>query len=99
MYSVKLTIFKQSDELRLKTTLMCPKVIAHVRFHQNKKLFNIFNMNTTINRRLRKFLCNSIFAKILDFIRKSDNNRLAMQEILDWNILYLLRISRGLTLK
>ena len=96
MYSVKLTIFKQSDELMLKTTLMCPKVIAHARFHQNKKLFNV---NTTINRRVRKFLLNSIFAKILDFIRKSDNNRLAMQEILDWNILYLLRISRGLTLK
>ena len=96
MYSVKLRIFKQSDELMLKTTLMCPKVIAHARFHQNKRLLNV---NTTINRRVRKFLWISIFAKILDFIRKSDNNRLAMQEILDWNILYLLRISRGLTLK
>ena len=75
MYSLKLRILKQSDELMLKTTLMCPKVIAHARFHQNKKLFNA---NTTINRRVRKFLWNSIFAKILDFIRKSDNSRLAM---------------------
>ena len=75
MYSLKLRILKQSHELMLKTTLMCPKVIAHARFHQNKKLFNA---NTTINRRVRKFLWNSIFAKILDFIRKSDNNRLAM---------------------
>ena len=75
MYSLKLRILKQSDELMLKTTLMCPKVMAQARFHQNKKLFNA---NTTINRRVRKFLWNSIFAKILDFIRKSDNNRLAM---------------------
>ena len=44
MYSVKLRILKQSDELMLKTTLMCPKVIAHARFHQNKKLFDV---NTT----------------------------------------------------
>ena len=70
MYSVKLRILKQSNELMLKTTLMCPKVTAHARFHKKK--------NTTINRRVRKFLWNSIFAKILDFNRKSDNNRLAM---------------------
>lgn len=76
MHSVKLRILKKSDELMLKTTLMCPKVIAHARFHKKKK--KPFNVNTTINRRVRKFLWNSIFAKILDFNRKSDNNRLAM---------------------
>ena len=75
MYSVKLRILKQSDELMLKTTLMCPKVTAHARFHKKKAFQRI---NTTINRRVRKFLWNSIFAKILDFNRKSDNNRLAM---------------------
>lgn len=75
MHRVKLRILKKTDELMLKTTLICLKVIAHARFHKKKKLFNV---NTTINRRVRKFLWNSIFAKILDFNRKSDNNRLAM---------------------
>ena len=75
MYSVKLRILKKSYELMLKTTVMCPKLTAHARFHKKKKLFNV---NTTINRRVRKFLWNSIFVKILDFNRKSDNNRLVM---------------------